>query len=52
MQKKYLAPTLDVTFFSYAEDVMLISAKVDPDVEEGGGGDNFVDFGDLFGGGN
>ena len=52
MQKKYLAPIFDITYFSYSEDVMLISANVDPDVEEGGGGDNFVDFGDLFGGGN
>ena len=52
MQKKYLAPTLSITFFSYEEYVMLISATVDPEVEEGSGGDNFVDYGDLFGGGN
>ena len=52
MQKKYLAPTINVTYFNYEEDVMLISATVDPDVEEGSGGDNFVDYGDLFGGGN
>ena len=52
MQKKYFAPTMSITLFNLEEDVMLISAKVDPGVEEGGGGDNFVDFGDLFGGGN
>ncbi len=49
MQKKYLSPICEVTLFTDVKDVLDISANVDT---TGGiiGGDNWVDFGDLWGG--
>lgn len=52
MRKKYLTPTFSVSLFNEKEDVMWVSADVDPSATGGVGGDNIVDMGNLWGGNN
>ncbi len=47
--KKYLTPFCEITLFSEVESLFIISAKVE-NTDGIVGGDNWIDFGDLFGG--
>ena len=50
MNKKYCSPECFITLFNVKEDVMWVSADVDPSAAGGVGGDNIVDMGNLWGG--
>lgn len=52
MFKKYQSPMCQITLFNVNEDVMWVSAEVDPSATGGVGGDNIVDMGNLWGGNN